>query len=272
MVAVVTERGFVHYEVVGRGQPVILLHGWIGSWGLWHNTMDSLGDRFRCYAPEFWGFGSTSNNGGGFQIDDFVEMVDKFMDRLGIDSAPIIGHSMGGTVALSLALNKPERVKQIIVVGSPIVGKSLSLWLRISGQSWAAKLLWKFPILLNTFLKLYAYQITNKPSIWYDMVIKDVSSTTLDSFFRSISSLHKTDLTTKVHEIDVPILGIYGEQDVVVAPAQAQVLTKNIPHAKTVLLPDSGHFPMLDELEIFNDHLRYFLVNQDMLPNHNQLF
>jgi len=257
--SIVTDQGVVHYEVVGRGRPVILLHGWIGSWGYWLNTMSCLESHYRGYALDFWGFGDSGKTRGSFQVNDFVELVDQFMDRLGIDAAPIIGHSMGGTVALSLALSKPERVKQIVVVGSPIVGNSLSFWLQLAGKPWIATLLWKFPIFLRIFLKLMSLRATQKSDEWYQMVTRDVSDTTLESFFTSIRSLRYTDLTSLLSNISVPTLGIYGESDIIVNPKQASVLGKNLASSQIEMMPGSGHFPMLDEPVPFNRRLLDFL-------------
>ncbi|MFQ5575673.1 MAG: alpha/beta fold hydrolase, partial [Anaerolineae bacterium] len=178
MSSIVTDQGVVHYEVIGRGRPVILLHGWLGSWDYWANTMARLEGYYRGYALDFWGFGDSGKHRDSFYISDFVALVDQFMDRLGIESAPIIGHSMGGTVALSLALSRPNRVKQVIVVGAPIVGNSLGVWLRMAGKPWIAALLWKFPIVLRTFLKLYSPVVTQKPDVWHKMIVRDLSAAT----------------------------------------------------------------------------------------------
>jgi len=260
--SIVTDQGVVHYEVAGRGQPVILLHGWIGSWGHWFDTMACLEGKFRGYALDFWGFGDSNKRRDSFYISDFVSLVDQFMDRLGIDAAPIIGHSMGGTVALSLALNKPERVKRVVVVGSPIVGSSLNLFLQLAGRPRIAALLWKIPFSLPLFLKLYSPFVVNTPQKWYKMAVRDVSATTQQSFFSSIRSLHHTDLRPRLADIDVPILGIYGLSDVIVSPYQSKLLSQNVKQSQVAIMAGSGHFPMLDEPDLFNQYLLDFL-NQD---------
>ena len=88
MSSITTDQGILHYEVFGRGRLVILLHGWLGSWGLWQKTMAHLGKSFRPYALDFWGFGESGRQQPTFSVQDFVEMVHQFMDRLGIDEAP----------------------------------------------------------------------------------------------------------------------------------------------------------------------------------------
>ena len=125
MSSITTEQGIVHYEVYGRGRPVILLHGYLGSWGLWQETMNYLSRYYRTYALDFWGFGESDTKSDTYVVQDFVSMVDQFMEQLGIVQAPLVGHSMGGTVSLSVAIQLPQRVRKVVVIGSPIVGSSL---------------------------------------------------------------------------------------------------------------------------------------------------
>ncbi len=259
MSSIVTDQGVVHYEVSGRGRPVLLLHGWLGSWGYWAETMAQLQSNYRAYALDFWGFGDSGKRHDSFLMSDFVELVNQFMDRMGIEAAPIIGHSMGGTVALSLALAHPQRVKQVAVIGSPVNGNSLSFWLKLAGTPWIARMLWQIPFALNTFLKLFSLRATKESERWFSMVTRDVSDTTLDSFFSSIRSLHHTDLTSDIGDISVPIMGMYGANDIIVNPNQADTLEAHAVNPHIVRLPGSGHFPMLDEPETFHHHLMKFL-------------
>jgi pimeloyl-ACP methyl ester carboxylesterase len=260
MSSIVTDQGIVHYEAYGRGQPVILLHGWLGSWGYWLRTMEALKNQYRCYALDFWGFGDSGKRRSSFQVSDFVGLVDQFMKRLGIESAPIVGHSMGGTVAIMLALTKPECVQKVIVVGSPIVGDSLSIFLRLAGKPWIASIVWHMPAALQLGIKLFSPYIVKDWPQWYKMITRDLSQTTLEAFFLSINSLHKTDLRPHLPAITKPIMGIYGVGDNVVEPGQAQLIDKSVPVSRIKMMAGSRHFPMLDEPQAFNEYLIEFLA------------
>ena len=83
MSSITTDQGIVHYEVYGRGKPVILLHGWLGSWGLWQETMGFLGRYYRTYALDFWGFGESGKKRETYAVQDFVSLVDQFMELRG---------------------------------------------------------------------------------------------------------------------------------------------------------------------------------------------
>jgi pimeloyl-ACP methyl ester carboxylesterase len=257
--SIVTDQGIVHYEAYGRGKPVILLHGWLGSWGYWLRTMEALKNQYRCYALDFWGFGDSGKRRNSYQLSDFVGLVDQFMDRLGIDVAPVVGHSMGGTVAISLALAKPKRVQRVIVVGSPIVGNSLNIFLRLAGKPWIASIVWQMPAALQFGIKTFSPYVVNDWSTWYKMITHDLSRTTLEAFFLSINSLHKTDLSPQLPGITKPVMGIYGVGDNVVAPSQANIITSRVPISRVKIMLGSKHFPMLDEPQAFNTELAEFL-------------
>lgn len=259
MSSIVTDQGIVHYEAYGRGQPVILLHGWLGSWGYWLKTMEALKDEYRCYALDFWGFGDSGKRRSSYELKDFVDLVDQFMGRLGIEAAPIVGHSMGGTVAISLALAKPERVQRVIVVGSPIVGSSLNIFLRLAGKPWIASTVWKAPAALKLGIKVFSPFIVKDWPEWYKMITRDLSSTTLEAFFTSIGALHRTDLRQQLPSISAPIMGIYGIGDNVVEPSQANIIAKRAVLARIKMMGGSGHFPMLDEPQAFITQLADFL-------------
>ncbi len=227
MTSFTTEQGIVHYEVLGRGQPVILLHGWLGSWGLWQETMTALSARYRTYALDFWGFGESDNQRGTYQVDDFIRLVEQFMEQLGIEAAPLVGHSMGGTVSLSLAIHKPERVESVVVIGSPIAGSSLSWLLKLFGQPAIAWIVYHNLWALKLGFRMLSRWYSRDPR-WYEMMKRDISRVSLESFLWSIASLRKTDLRPSLEKVRIPVMGMYGDRDIVVDPKQWQPLQAGV--------------------------------------------
>jgi pimeloyl-ACP methyl ester carboxylesterase len=253
-----TDQGIVHYEVYGRGRPVILLHGWLGSWGLWQDTMAYLGRYYRTYALDFWGFGESGKKRDSYNVQDFVSLVDQFMEQLGIGRAPLVGHSMGGTVSLSVAMQYPHRVRKVVVIGSPIVGSSLSLLLKLFGRKTIANIVYHNMWGLRLGFKLMSPFYTRDPH-WPEYMHRDLSQTTLESFLLSIASLRETDLRPRLPEVCVPVMGMYGDKDIVVHPAQWLPLQSGLQSCRTERFPTSGHFIMLDDPERFKVVLHDFL-------------
>jgi pimeloyl-ACP methyl ester carboxylesterase len=266
MSSIVTGQGILHYETVGRGRPIILLHGWINSWDVWREAMLALssGGRYRLYALDFWGFGDSAKYvpGNGqrpsYQIASYVEMVRTFMDTLGIEQAPIFGHSMGGTVALQFTLTNPTRVRRVAVVGSPINGATLNPALKLAGHGAIADLLWRFPALLSLTMRILLMGDSKKVR---DMIFRDVKRATMESFFRSIGDLRDTDLSTELANLQIPALGIYGAKDNIVSPQNAALLAHGVDSSEIAIMNKSRHFPMTDEPGRFVSVMTRFLAD-----------
>ena len=220
----------------------------------------------RVYALDFWGFGdsssSTETNHSAYLLENYVDMVREFMDNMGIISAPIAGHSLGGTVALLFALTYPQRTDRIVVVGSPIDGRTLNPFLKLAGVSWIARIVWTFPIIRTVIMKML---LARDSALVRQMIFRDIERSSVDSFFRSIGDLSNTNLTYDLKRLQVPALGIYGSNDNIVSSENAELLSKNYNNSKITMIPDSRHFPMADEPEAFINALRHFLDEETQL-------
>lgn len=269
MSVIVTNQGPLHYQYAGTGEPIILLHGWVNSWRIWRESMLALSRtrKYRVYTLDFWGFGESGkkeqvttepSQPSAFEIDSYVDMVNQFMEALGIVEATILGHSMGGTVALKMALKYPERVKKVAVVGSPIVGSSLNALLRLAGFGNIAKLLWAYPVIRQTTLN---YLLKGDSANIQAMISDDIEQATMESFFRSIGDLKNTDLREQLTDLDIPTLGIYGENDNIVSPKNANWLQETMKSAQIMVVEQSRHFPMADYPQLFINRLDRFLNN-----------
>lgn len=261
MPTLVTEQGIVHYERYGRGRPVLLLHGWLGSWALWRDTIEILGREFRTYALDFFGFGESVDHQLNFSVENYVNSVNQFMDRLGIVRAPLIGHSMGGTVSLAASVRFPEKIVKTAVIGSPIQGSSLNLLLKFAGYRGIARIIWTTPSLLKLFMRGYAHFIARDGKRVGQMIVDDVSKITSESFFQSIGTLRQTDLRPEIGGLSMPVLGVYGKHDRIVHPNQGHVLEQHVSSSRIAWFENSGHFPMMDEAERFHETIRDFLYN-----------
>lgn len=223
--------------------------------------MAYLGQFFRTYALDFWGFGESGKKIENYSIPVYVSMVDQFMEQLGIVQAPLVGHSMGGTVSLAVAINHPERVEKVVVIGSPIVGSSLSFLLKLFGRR---------PIAWLTYNNIWAFKLSyrllapfySRDKRWPEMMDRDLSRVSLESFLLSIASLRNTDLRPRLTEIKIPALGMYGNKDIIVNPNQWKPMKEGIPHARVERFPKAGHFIMLDEPQLFMQTIHNFLQEE----------
>lgn len=227
--------------------------------------MAYLGAFYRTYALDFWGFGESGKKRETYAVSDFVSLVDQFMEQLGIVHAPLVGHSMGGTVSLAVAIQYPQRVSKVVVVGSPMVGSSLAPLLKIAGKRPIAFMLFNMMGVFRSGMRMYSPFICRDPR-FPEMMDRDLSRTTVESFLLSIASLRRTDLTAMLPQIKVPAMGMYGDKDVIVHPLQWQPMQKGIPHAVIERFPAAGHFPMLEEPASFSQKLKSFLDQDTPTP------
>ncbi|MDX1521119.1 MAG: alpha/beta hydrolase, partial [Anaerolineae bacterium] len=128
MSAVVINGGLVHYEAFGRGRPVIFLHGWLGSWRYWMSTMESIADKHRTFAIDLWGFGDSDKSKPRYQLDDYVDLIDKFLENRGMSDTPltVIGHGLGATVALKYATDFPKRIQKAMTISLPMTAEAIN--------------------------------------------------------------------------------------------------------------------------------------------------
>lgn len=120
MSAITVSGDLVHYEVLGRGRIVVLLHGWLGSWHYWIPLMRQLQLKYRVYAVDLFGFGDSGKNPMRYTIEEQVKLVDEFMRQLGIPKAGMIGHGLGAQVLTEFASQYPERVARMMLTSAPL--------------------------------------------------------------------------------------------------------------------------------------------------------
>jgi pimeloyl-ACP methyl ester carboxylesterase len=96
MSAVLLDGAMVHYEALGRGRPIVFLHGWVGSWRYWINAMQVASTSFRAYALDLYGFGDSMHDPGRYNIAQQARLLDLFLEEMGIGRIAIVGHGQRG--------------------------------------------------------------------------------------------------------------------------------------------------------------------------------
>jgi pimeloyl-ACP methyl ester carboxylesterase len=255
--AIHLDNRLVHYEVFGRGQPIIFLHSWLGSWRYWVPVMDLISERYRAYALDFWGFGESERKGELFNISEYVDMLNGFMDEIGLQRANLVGHGLGGMVAVRAARERPDRFVKLMTVAMPLNGAVLSPLLK-----------------QGTFAKLFGRN--NATNIWSKVVrqipIDDLEvqkelyeDTDLLSEIvvqRVQESLLDTDLHPVLAGLESPLLGVYGSKDTIVPVEQARMLGEMPDRPfQAVELAQANHFPFLEQTTTFHRLLLDFLTS-----------
>lgn len=241
MSAVVIENGLVHYEVIGRGKPLVFIHGWLGSWRYWVPTMEELSAKYRAYALDLWGFGDSDKLSANYTINAYVELLADFLDHLGVWRVPLVGHALGGLIALQFAAQRPEQVPQVMGVSVPLASEAINRPLAsFAGNG-------------DALAKLVARR-ANFPEVNLEARKTDVSAIT-----NSMQSVLEQDWRHILSPIEVPVLLLYGENDPLIKPPQSEWLQGYDNNVRPISLDGTQHFPMLEERNKFSRLLLDFL-------------
>ena len=239
------EHGNISYEVGGEGEVVILLHCWAGARQYWKYTIRDLLPHYRVYALDLKGFGESDIPKSGYQMRDFVDMLHDFFDALGIADAVVVGHSMGGTIAMLFTLDYPKRVTKLVLVALPMSGH------QIGHKLIGASIIGGFWYRAVRFLGARSLREPKAREIWL--------KPTVTSATKSMRAFVKANPLMRIHEINCPMLLILGENDPVAASARPTTDDKRRPDLKLVIIDAARHAPHCENPEAFNKNLLAFL-------------
>ena len=233
----------IHYEVLGRGQPLIFIHGWVGSWRYWWPSMQALSAHYRTFAFDLWGFGDSSKTPDVYSLKAYVEMVDQFIDKLGV-ARPVIlvGHGLGAAVALSYTAQCPENVAKVATISLPVTGQFITNKLQgADNESMISRVLGR-----ESFTEL-------------ESEIRKVDPMAVS---KSIEEINNRNFVAEITNLERPLLMVYGRQDSLVLPPNGEYsyLQQSINDRFYVELELCHHFPMLQEKAKFNRLLLDFII------------
>ena len=240
MSALIIDDEVLHYEVLGRGRPLIFVHGWLGSWRYWIPTMQALSTEYRTYAVDLWGFGDSGKNDQRYHLDAQADLLQRFMDHLGILKAAFVGHGLGGAVVVRFAHKYPELADRSMGVSVPLRGAAINP--RLAGSS---------------AVSLIEWLLGKGPDI--DPISREAAKADPRALELTVRAVTEQEVHTELAALDRPYLLVYGEKDPLIAPPEDGTLGGLNGNVHSIGLEESRHFPMLDEAAKFNRLLADFL-------------
>jgi pimeloyl-ACP methyl ester carboxylesterase len=242
MSAILLNGGIVHYEVIGRGRPIIFLHGWVGSWRYWIPAMQTASTQFRAYAVDMWGFGETAHDTTRYSMEQQVALLDHFLQEMGIAKVALVGHGIGGVVGLFFTLRNPNLVDRILAVDVPLDLSAISPRLRTSSPADLAD--W----------------LLGRDSV-AEPARADAPKSDPMAITTPLGSPEAFNLQSRLGTLTTPTLLVYGQNDPLVTPPGFDPATLPL-NTHVMILDQSGHFPMLDDSARFTRLLTDFFALQ----------
>ena len=272
----------LHYFCGGSGPPLVLVHGLGSSAAVeFYYNLEPLAAHHRVFAIDLPGFGRSDKPVLEYTIDLFVRAVSDLMACEGIERAAVMGVSMGGRVALGLALDSPEKVERLVLVdalgvGAPRRVLAYSILLtrglgELTLRGTARALRQMNPAVIRRFWGWYLKRPNRVASIWSDERIANHGTLLATpeyraaylSALRSIAGMRQLRngvvVEDRLPELRMPTLLIWGGHDHIFPASHAQAAKDRIPNGRLEIFDDSGHTPQMEEPDRFNRLVLDFL-------------
>jgi pimeloyl-ACP methyl ester carboxylesterase len=276
----------VHHMHGGRGSPVVFIHG-LGSSGYmeWRFTLEPTAERHRVYAPDLPGYGRTEKPRARYTIPYFARFVQRYIENRGLRSVVLVGASLGGRIALELALEQPRLVRKLVLVNTlglgrpqirmaqmayglvtiPRVGEAVMRFTR-DALSWAS------PKMIRRVAGRYAGASSDLERSMDDVYLGNLREMYAgDDFHNAYLSTVRSlinpralfggnhDVTARLNEIKIPLQLIWGADDPLFPVAHAARAHALVAHSRLAVLAGAGHSPQAERPEEFNRVLLDFI-------------
>jgi pimeloyl-ACP methyl ester carboxylesterase len=251
----------LHVAEAGGGPALLLVHGLTASHAVWQPTIETFADRWRVIAPDLPGHGESAKPDAPYTIDFFAGMMRSLARALDVREAVVCGSSLGGRVALELALWYPAFTRAL-VLAAPAVGYSIAM--RPVGHALGAL---TGPRILRASLERFFQQnfhdrarighIARRRILEERLAAPDFPDFTR-AVARSLAGVLRSE-PQPVERVTQPVLVVWGRQDRLVPLRRSQSLLRRIPHARLQVLERCGHLPMLEQPGAFDGVVTEFL-------------
>lgn len=250
----------VHCMVAGEGKPVVLLHGWGASWHVWQWTIPPLVEaNFRVYAPDLIGHGDSAKPPLDYVAEDYEACLKALLARLGIPSATLVGHSLGGYIALRYAVIHSSQVVRLALLDPVYAREQLAIpgIAKLATLKLGESLYRVFPYWLLRFGMEWPLRGLHRlPSSFKDKVARDYK-VAHPRIVNSVRTLE--DLRPRLEQVLAPTLVVWGGRDLTLKPSSFPPLEERIPKAYGHEIKRAGHMPQVEAAEELNEVLLDFL-------------
>jgi pimeloyl-ACP methyl ester carboxylesterase len=244
----------IHYLTVGKGEPLIIIHGGSDGAKAWKQNIAALSKKYTIYVPDLPGFGSSQSWEGVYNVPKMAEFINDFAGSVGLESFYLMGHSFGGGVALNYTLKYPQNIRKLVLVSSLCLGKEIAWWVRLLSNPMACRSIGEAAVSILKGIKYVARFF----GPWE--MVGPITKTSLQ-IGSGIATLTEQTivLMSQLPQIMVPTLVMWGARDPIVPFTQAYTAAELIPDCQVKVFEDCGHSVYRDKLGEFSSVLAGFL-------------
>ena len=245
----------IRYFSGGQGEPLVIIHGGGDGARAWLKSSEELSKYYSVYIPDLPGFGHSQSANDKFHLPEYVAFIEDFTQTLGIESFHLVGHSIGGGIALHYALKSPQKVKGLVLVSSWCLGIEAALWVRLLSHPALSRSLGEAGIAVLKGVKWLA-RLFYAPFRFANPVTRvkmDVGKTMITLRGQT------TVLQDRLCELTMPTLLVWGSGDRIVPASHAYVAAELIPDCQLHIFEGCGHSAYKQRAGEFSQLLANFL-------------
>lgn len=242
------------------GHPLILLHGYTDSWFSFSRVLPLLGANHRIYALALRGHGDSDCPAGGYTMPDFAADVLAFMDAKNLKRATIVGHSMGSFIAQQVALDAPQRVERLVLIGSATTSRNkVVLELQQAVNRLNDPVPAKFA---REFQASTVYQPL--PGDFMDRVVAESLKLPARVWRTTMAGIVAADYKTKLANVKTPTMILWGDEETIFPCAEQDLLVAKLPKAVLKVYPKTGHALHWERPDQFVRDLEEFITQTEL--------
>ena len=249
----------VAYRDEGSGEALLLIHGMAGSSETWRAVLPRLAKKYRVVAPDLLGHGQSAKPRGDYSLGAFAVWLRDFLDELGITHATIVGHSLGGGVAMQFVYQHPDYCQRLVLIASGGLGPDVGAILRLlsaPGAELVLPIIAPRPVLnvgnkVRSWLSSAGIQSPRGAEIWSSYTSL-ADRQTRQSFLKTLRSVvdHRGQAVSALNRLqlraDLPVMAIWGDSDGIIPVDHAYAAQKAREDSRLEVLPGIGHFPQVE--------------------------
>lgn len=239
----------IYYQKVGRGKNLVLLHGYNQDSSSFWNIVNPLKEHYTLWLLDLPGFGRSDPPKKNFKVGDYAEIIYKFIKKQNIKKTAVLGHSLGGRIAIKLASKNFKEVEKIILESS-------------AGIRIKHRLKDYLLYLMAKVIKFFVPNVFNLKKIlrhkFYSLIGSDYGDVK-EKMRQTFLNVIEEDLSRDMKIIEVPTLLIWGEKDTQVPVASGKIIYHLIKNSKLVVLENTGHLPHMESPNLFTYYVKDFI-------------
>jgi len=264
------------YRDNGDGEVLLLIHGMAGSSDTWRSVIPQLSKNFRVIAPDLLGHGESAKPRSDYSLGAFAVLLRDFLDELGVSQATVVGHSLGGGVAMQFVYQHPDYVQRLVLISSGGLGPDVGLVLRLlsaPGAELVLPIIAPKPVLtagnkLRSWLRAAGIQSPRGAELW--SAYSSLSDAeTRQSFLKTLRSVvdYRGQAVSALNRLrlreGLPIMAIWGDRDTIIPVDHAYAAHEARTDSRLEILPNVGHFPQVEVPNEVVELIEDFIATND---------